>query len=65
MKEYDMEADFASEQSPPKGERKLLTFKLVDEPKLDDARSILRGRQLTKSHVQGTIVKSKAPYNPE
>src|ERR1700720_2638958 len=65
MKSYGMAAYFVFEQSSPKGEKRLFTFKLVDQPKIDEARSILRGQQPTKSHVQGTIVKSKAPYNPE
>lgn len=61
-----MAAYFIFEQFPPKGEKKkLFTFKLVDQPKIDEARSILRDQQSTKSHVQGAIVKSQAPYNPD
>jgi hypothetical protein len=60
-----MAAYFVFEQAAPKGENKLFVFKLVDSEKIDEARWIIQNKQSTKVHVQGTIVKSKAPYNPE
>ena len=58
-------AYFVFEQDAPDGERKLFVFKLVNSDKIEQARSILNDPQSLKGHVQGTIVKSNAPYNPD
>jgi hypothetical protein len=60
-----MVAYFVFDQRSLEGECKLFVFKLVDKKKIDTARSILLGTQPTKTHVQGTIVKSPASYNQE
>jgi hypothetical protein len=60
-----MAAYFAFEQNSPKGERKIFVFKLTDDARIDEARAILQQSPRTKDHVQGTIVSSKVPYNPE
>jgi hypothetical protein len=61
----DMAAYFAFEQNSPEGERKIFVFKLIDEARINEARAILRQSHPTKNHVQGTIVTSKVPYNPQ
>ncbi len=60
-----MAAYFAFEQKSPKGELKHFVFKLVDETRISEARAILLQSHPTKNHVQGKIVISRAPYNPE
>jgi len=40
-------------------------FKLTDPKKIQEARDILSGKQTGKTHVNGIIVKSAAPYNLE
>jgi hypothetical protein len=60
-----MAAYFAFEQAAPDGETKFFIFKLVEPSKIDEARAILQGTHPEKRSVQGTIVKARAPYNPE
>ena len=40
-------------------------IELVDRSKIDHARRVLRGEELFRVHVQGTIVKESALYNPD
>ena len=40
-------------------------FKLTDPKKIQEARDILSGKETEKTHVNGIIVKSPAPYNPD
>jgi len=40
-------------------------IQLVDEDKVDHARRILSGEEQSRVHVQGTIVKETAEYNPD
>jgi hypothetical protein len=60
-----MAAYFEFEQNSPKGERKTFVFKLTDNARINEARAILQQSHPTRNHVHGTIVTSKAPYNPE
>ncbi|MDX1999172.1 MAG: hypothetical protein SF066_15750 [Thermoanaerobaculia bacterium] len=39
-------------------------IQLVDPAKIDHARRILAGKEKTRIHVNGTIVKEPASYNP-
>ena len=39
-------------------------IQLVESSKIDHARRILRGEERTRVHVQGTVVKEPAVYNP-
>lgn len=59
-----MTAYFVFEQLSPAGEAALFVFKLTDPSKIAAARSILQGTERDKVHVQGTVVKTRAPYNP-
>jgi hypothetical protein len=40
-------------------------FELNDDQKIAHARRILSGNETERVHVQGRIVKRKAPYNPQ
>jgi hypothetical protein len=59
-----MAAYFAFEQTAPSGTLERFVFKLVDDKKIEEARSIL-GHGGRKIHVQGTVIPQKAPYNPQ
>lgn len=39
-------------------------IQLFDAAKIAHARRILRGEELSRVHVHGTVVKEPAPYNP-
>jgi hypothetical protein len=43
---------------------KPFVIKLVEPDKIEHARRILRGEEKGRVHIQGTIVKEVAPYNP-
>ncbi len=43
----------------------LFVIKLVEPSKIEHARRILRGEETSRVHVQGTIVKKPAQYNPD
>lgn len=58
-----MSAYFEFAQESPSGVLEHFVFKLDNEEKIREARTILNG-QSDKSHVQGTIVHEPAPYNP-
>ena len=58
-----MEAYFAFEQTSPKGDVNEFVFMLRDGDRIAEARQILQDPGATKVHVQGTVVKSRAPYN--
>ena len=55
---------FVFEQTAPSGALTRFVFKLTDDQKIKEARSILT-QGGDKIHVQGTIIQQKAPYNPE
>lgn len=59
-----MAAYFSFQQESPDGELHDFIFKLASTAKIDEARQILAGAAPTKVHVLGTIVASRAPYNP-
>lgn len=59
-----MSAYFMFGQTSPKGEQEWFVFKLTDPAKIAEARALLGGGNDAKRHVQGTIVKSRVPYNP-
>ena len=44
--------------------RPRFVIKLVEQNKIEHARRILRGEERLRIHVQGTIVKAPAFYNP-
>ncbi|WP_438028543.1 BP74-related protein [Sorangium sp. So ce233] len=45
--------------------RKEFIFEITDPAKIEEARNILSGKQQSKVHVHGRIVKSRASYNPD
>lgn len=55
---------FAFEQSDPDGQSYEFVFALRDPSKIAEARSILADPLATRVHVQGTIVREQAAYNP-
>jgi len=57
-------AYFAFWQNSPKGTIQTFFFKLVDPGKVAEARTILADTKLLRRHVQGTVVSSRVPYNP-
>ena len=60
-----MSAYFKFQQSSREGELKTFVFRLDDERKIAEARAILKNPDSIKGHVQGTIVPSPTPYNPD
>ena len=44
--------------------KKPFVLKLISSDQIEHARRILDGSETSRVHVQGTIVKSTAPYNP-
>ncbi|MFA5122258.1 hypothetical protein [Zavarzinia sp.] len=60
-----MAAYFRFQQETPAGDVKFFTFKLVDEKKISEARSKIENGDVLGNHVQGKIIRSIAPYNPE
>ena len=46
------------------GPDELFAILLIDEDKIRHAREILKGADVARRHISGTIVKEKAPYNP-
>lgn len=58
-------AYFVFEQEAPDKTVNRFVFKLEDAARIDEARSILAGNGGNKRSVQGIIVKSRAPYNPQ
>jgi hypothetical protein len=59
-----MEAYFAFEQTSPEGVVNEFVFMLQDAGKIAEARRILQDLHALNVHVQGTVIKSRAPYNP-
>ncbi|WP_406120530.1 calmodulin [Streptomyces canus] len=51
-------------QTPP-GHGKEFIFELTNDTLIAHARKVLSGQETIKTHVQGRIVKKKAPYNPD
>ncbi len=45
-------------------EKPRFVIKLVEPEKIEHARRILRGEETSRIHVQGTVVKEPAGYNP-
>ena len=59
-------AYFVFEQpSPDKKRVNRFVFKLIDQKRIGEARSILAGRNGGRQSVMGTIIKRRAPYNPQ
>lgn len=59
-------AYFVFEQpSPDRKKVNRFVFKLLDQDRIGEARSILAGRNGGRRSVMGTIVKRRAPYNPQ
>lgn len=59
-----MAAYFRFDQSLDKGGPIGFIFRLDDAAKIAEARAIIAGTQVDRVHVQGTIVQTGAPYNP-
>ena len=59
-----MAAYFSFQQEAPDGELHEFVFKLVQDDKILEARRILADHSASKVHVLGTIVQSRARYNP-
>ena len=47
------------------GTQEFFIIQLVEQAKIDHARSILSGQETARVHPQGTIVQQKAFYNPK
>jgi hypothetical protein len=58
-----MSAYFVFQQETPEGVSQEFVFKLFDPAKIAEARQILSEPGATKTHVRGTIVPIRAPYN--
>lgn len=59
-----METYFVFDQTSPKGEVNEFVFMLRDDNKIAEARRILQDPDASKVHVQGKVIKARAPYNP-
>ncbi len=46
------------------GSREPLVIKLTDPGKIEHARRIISGKETSRTHVMGRIIKRPAPYNP-
>jgi hypothetical protein len=59
-----MAAYFVFDQTSPSGDLNEFVFMLRDESRIEEARRILGDPASYKVHVQGKVVKRRAPYNP-
>ena len=60
-----MSAYFVFEQSDPAGVIREFVFQLDDPIKIAEARKILTNSKALNRHVMGTVVQSRADYNPK
>lgn len=59
-----MSAYFLFQQTSPTGALNDFVFKLNDPKRIAEARNILNNPDTLKVHVQGKIIPTAAPYNP-
>jgi hypothetical protein len=59
-----MVAYFEFVQESPEGETNRFIFKLEESAKIAEAREIIKSNG-PKSHIQGTIIPQRVPYNPK